>query len=539
MTLGLMTLSPTTLSPSDTEPDKAGPDEDPENSAWGRPGLSDDELVGLVRAWRRLASWATAGELAAVSELAERRRAAVAGGAGRDLLEHLGDEVAAALTLTARSADRVLELACALARLPRTRAALARGDIDQARAAVIADELSGLGDAAAADVEDQVIWGAPGQTTGQLRAAARRAVLAADPDAAARRRERAQRNARVEAWPERSGTAALAGRDLPPAEVLAADNRINALACGLKADGAAGTMDQIRARVYVALLLGQPVQTLRPAPATTAEPASHSQADPGLAGPGPADPGLAGPGPADPGPAGPGLAGPGLAGPGLAGPRLAGGGPGGDRLAGGVPGGLRGLGGLGGSVNLTMPLASWLGGAAPGEIAGYGPADASTCRTLATALAASQRPSRWCLTLTDPAGQAIAHGCARRPPAAPGTSGWELTIKLTSLSTSCAHPHQTPRYRPSPTLRHLVEIQQPACSFPGCRRPAHHCDLDHTTPYHQGGPTCTCNLAPLCRRHHRAKQAHGWQLQQPQPAVMIWTLPHGRSYRTTPDRYPT
>jgi hypothetical protein len=42
------------------------------------------------------------------------------------------------------------------------------------------------------------------------------------PEAARKRREDAARDARVERWAEDSGNAALAGRELPPAEVLAA-----------------------------------------------------------------------------------------------------------------------------------------------------------------------------------------------------------------------------------------------------------------------------------------------------------------------------
>jgi hypothetical protein len=45
-------------------------------------------------------------------------------------------------------------------------------------------------------------------------------------------------------------------------------------------------------------------------------------------------------------------------------------------------------------------------------------------------------------------------------------------------------------------------------------------------------------LYPLCRRHHRAKQAQGWQLTQPRPGVLIWTLPCGRTITTTPEPYP-
>jgi hypothetical protein len=45
------------------------------------------------------------------------------------------------------------------------------------------------------------------------------------------------------------------------------------------------------------------------------------------------------------------------------------------------------------------------------------------------------------------------------------------------------------------------------------------------------------NLAPLCRHHHRAKQAQGWQLKQPEPGLLIWHTPSGRSYTTTRTRY--
>jgi hypothetical protein len=45
-------------------------------------------------------------------------------------------------------------------------------------------------------------------------------------------------------------------------------------------------------------------------------------------------------------------------------------------------------------------------------------------------------------------------------------------------------------------------------------------------------------LRPLCRHGHRAKQAPGWHLDQPEPGHMIWTLPSGRQYTTRPDPYP-
>src|SRR5215472_16596719 len=233
--------------------------------AWtaGLGRLSDDELIGVLRGSRRLASWAAAMELACVADL-WRRRTAEEDAGDEGAAGHAGDEIAAALTLTGRAADGLLDLAIALQRLPAASAALTAGDIDLPRASVIADEVTGLTDEHAAAVDQVIASTAPGQTTGQLRAAARRAVIAADPAAARKRKEQALREARVERSDESAGTAALAGRDLPPVSVLAADQNLTALATQLKDAGVPGTLDTLRAQVYLALLTGLPVTSLVP-----------------------------------------------------------------------------------------------------------------------------------------------------------------------------------------------------------------------------------------------------------------------------------
>jgi hypothetical protein len=568
--------------------------------AWtaGLGRLSDDELIGVLRAARRLASWSAAMELAAVTDLATRREAESAGEGSCAPGEHIGDEIAAALTLTARAADVLLDLATALRRLPATMAALAAGRIDRYRATVIAEELAGLGDEHAAVVEQQVLDHAPDQTTGQLRAAARRAVLAADPAAARERKERAARDARVERWDEHAGTAALAGRDLPPADVLAADHNLSALADSLRRAGVSGTMDQLRARAYLALLTGQPLTALTGRGTPLGDRWTGTGA--GGSGPGGSCPGGSRPGGPYPGGSGHGGSWSGGSSPDGSWPGEYGHGePGPGELSSGTCG----HGPLG-AVNLTMPLATWLGlSDAPGHAAGYGPLDASDSRDLADRLA-GQPGSRWCITLTGEDGRPVAHGCARtgpapsgrsrppprRPPRGGGSPGrtrsggsprrtatppdwpadvngwladvtrwpadvnewptditewpadvteWLAGIAVSRLETGdCRHLRESPSYRPPPRLRHLVTIRQPTCSFPGCRRPAIRCDEDHTLPYDQGGRTCECNLAPLCRRHHRAKQARGWQLTQPEPGTMVWITPSGRSYATGPTVYP-
>jgi hypothetical protein len=106
------------------------------------------------------------------------------------------------------------------------------------------------------------------------------------------------------------------------------------------------------------------------------------------------------------------------------------------------------------------------------------------------------------------------------------------------VSGPCRHTRQEHRYRPSPSLRHLLLVRHPECTFVGCRRPAHRSDIDHVIPYDQGGKTCECNTHPPCRTHHRCKQAPGCLLKQPEPGVLIWHTPHGRSYQAQPHRYP-
>jgi Domain of unknown function (DUF222) len=254
----------------------------------------DDELTGIIRAWRRVASWAAARELGAIAELARRRPGDVddiidpevaahlraagegAGASGRSQVfprssgspvgpglpelvsPFVPDELAPALTMTVRAAEMHLSLAADLVtKLPMTAAALEAGLIDVVRAQIIAAAARALTREQAAAVERLIFPRAEQQTSGQLRAALARAILAADPDAARRRREQAQRDARVLRWREDAGTAALCGRDLPSAEVLAADQRISARARELKSAGLAGTMDELRARAYLDFLLGR------------------------------------------------------------------------------------------------------------------------------------------------------------------------------------------------------------------------------------------------------------------------------------------
>jgi hypothetical protein len=75
-----------------------------------------------------------------------------------------------------------------------------------------------------------------------------------------------------------------------------------------------------------------------------------------------------------------------------------------------------------------------------------------------------------------------------------------------------------------------VAVRDRTCVFPWCTRPARACDTDHVTPHSRGGPTCSCNLAPLCRRHHRLKTHAAWTYLVHDPGTYLWTSPHGYQF---------
>ena len=92
-------------------------------------------------------------------------------------------------------------------------------------------------------------------------------------------------------------------------------------------------------------------------------------------------------------------------------------------------------------------------------------------------------------------------------------------------------------------LREQTALRDHTCAFPWCTRPARRCDQDHVTPYHQGGTTCSCNIAPLCRRHHRLKTHSTWTYTVLEPGSYLWSSPHGyqflRDHHGTHDVTPT
>ena len=224
--------------------------------------LEDGALAGVAASFRRLASWAAAGELAAVAQIASRsarsdRRAQVdPSGRPDQVTADASGQVSLALAMSPDGASAWTDLAVTLGwRLRATGAALAAGQIDLSRARMIARVTGPLSEEAARQVEAAVLGRAGWLTLGQLHAALRRAVIKADPDGAERRRRRAERNAAVVLYPEDEGTATLAGYALPGVQAAAAMARITALAKAMQAAGNGGQIDLVRAQVFLGLLL--------------------------------------------------------------------------------------------------------------------------------------------------------------------------------------------------------------------------------------------------------------------------------------------
>ena len=91
-----------------------------------------------------------------------------------------------------------------------------------------------------------------------------------------------------------------------------------------------------------------------------------------------------------------------------------------------------------------------------------------------------------------------------------------------------------PGYRPSKALADFVRARDLTCRFPGCDVPAINCQLDHTIPHADGGPTHAGNLKCYCPTHHLLKTFCGWTEQQLPDGTLILTSPAGHTHVTTP-----
>lgn len=147
------------------------------------------------------------------------------------------------------------------------------------------------------------------------------------------------------------------------------------------------------------------------------------------------------------------------------------------------------------TVNVTIDLPTLMGLANnPGELAGYGPIPASVAREIAA-------DARWKRFITEP-----------------------ITGNLLDFGRE--------HYEPPQALKDFLIARDRTCRFPGCRRSAILSDLDHAQSWNSGGETSPDNLGALCRRHHKLKTHHGWQVESFSDGSCMWRSPFGKEFFT-------
>jgi Domain of unknown function (DUF222) len=550
--------------------------------------LSDEELAGSLEAARRLQNRAHYLETLATAELARRRAAQYEEDKARGVSHNRRRaqfpdlELAAQLLIGRRHAQHLLDEAAELAeRLPFTLAGMAAGLLDAARASAIASATLCLSDKDAAQI-DQALG--PGAHEFRADTVARRAAVLAmklDPEAVRREREDARRTRqRVEARREQSGNASFSVRETDTSLVMSVKAAIDELAVRLRNGGAAGTLDSLRATAALDRLLNRdPFDRLAPLPPEPADnedddcPGDYPDAPPAS----PLPPGTPGTSPSPEYPS-----------------------TNGTRKSDGADGDRRprvsaedaeddeeaessvrspsgsdtpasGQAAFPALINLLVPAATLLGwSAVPGQAGAWGLTDPQETRDIVQV--ASRHPrTRWCLTVVNEQGEAVAHACAdgrhpwtpHLPDPPPGAGDQPARVQefledlgdrsaylhefLTGLGITpgaleriargtCDHRHAEPRYAPSRKLRHLIRARAQNCTGPGCGGQSVHADQDHVVAY-PAGPTDECNLHAPCRAHHRAKQAPDWRVEEPEPGILRWTLPNGRTRTTHPTIY--
>ena len=561
--------------------------------------LTDNQLIGVLQAERRLGNRNHYMQTRTIAEFARRRLEEFETAKARGVRvrcragEFPGVELASELLISGLEAGRWIDSATALTtRLPRTLQGMAAGLIDAERGAIIAAYTGSLGAEDAAKADEVLAAAAPEVRAETLARRAAALEMKLDPEASRARKEKTRRVAqRVQVQLERSGNASVAGRELDITDAMASKANIHAIALRLRRAGLTGSLDHLRAGVFNDLLQSRsPFDRLAPVPEA---PTACDVPDEGEASAGdnvraddltpeggrtptddsvPSDP----PVPEDPSDGWDSLDDP------IAEEREAdveasigvwprsGDNPSSDEdfsyddesAPPSVTGGTA-RAPTPAIINLLVHAGTLFGwDTTPSQAGGWGLLNPAETRDLVGD--ASMHPqTRWCMTVIGPDGTAVAHGCSpgRHPwsPAPPDAEAAPpqslrdgpharkaeqffelmraLNLKFEPIAQgTCDHRHAEDRYTPSRTLQHLVRARSGTCTAPGCQAQAVHADLDHTTPYPEGS-TDECNLGPKCRTHHRAKQTPGWNVEQPEPGVFRWTLPSGRNHTTRPSTY--
>ncbi|MCX6503156.1 MAG: DUF222 domain-containing protein [Microbacterium sp.] len=377
-------------------------------------------------------------------------------------LRELAAELGAAMRLSDRSVQRRLgDAATLVTGFPETFAAWQSGEIDAGHVTAIVDAGLPLSSARRARFEELALAAARAEAAGRMPDIARVIAARVDPDGAAERIRERQSERRVRVIDLDDGMARLLA-DLPATLAHAIHDRLTRMAITVRdgdnhGDAHAAAPDGTDVSDAPTVVTGgRPAGENDPAGDTGGDPAGDTRGIDQVR--------------AD---------------------ILT------DLLLGGAPVAHGdGLAAITGHVQVTIPACTLAGaGTEPALLAGHGPIDTDTARSLAGTMPG------WDRLFTDP------------------HTGLVLTVD---------------RYRPSEAITRYLRARDERCRFPGCRRQARGCDLDHTIDAALGGATCTHNLCHLCRRHHTLKHNTAWQIRQLQGGIIEWRSPLGRTYRDHP-----
>ena len=382
-----------------------------------RSRLNGFDLVRLMEAEARLENWAAGSKLASVAEVAHCPPGNADSAVKRspDEIEYASAEVAAALTLTRRAADSLLNDAVWLRSAgSRVWEEMASGDLSHAKVRVFEGSLSHLDISTVDNVLDATLGDASELTTGQLRYRVSKQVMTEDPDGAESSFHEGLKDRKVVSHSNPDFTGCFHVCSTHPLRTAAALRNVDQLARQLHDLGDERSLDQIRADVAMDLLQGKSIN---------AAPTNG-----------------------------------------------------------------------GGSVHLNVSLETLaMLSDLPGELAGYAPVIADIARQIAL----KQVDGDWT---------------------------WSVTHQNQVIATG------TTKYRPRAAQKRQARADYPTCVHPGCRMPAVACDLDHRSPYSEGGRTHNDNLAPLCRYHHMMRHHTPWEYRRLSNGDHQWVSPLGHTY---------
>ncbi|RBY89332.1 HNH endonuclease signature motif containing protein [Blastococcus sp. TF02A-30] len=361
-------------------------------------------------------------------------------------------------------------------KLPASFAALACGDLDVARAGVLAEVLGATSPELAGAVEARLLPEAVDLSVARLRARALELLLTLDATAAEERRKRARKTADVFLQPGADGMATL-GADLPADEAAEAWAVIDALARMAKADGDDRPIAQLRTELFSLLLrrpggAEQPPVTAHLTITATLDSLDGRTTEAGC----------------------------------VAGVVI-------------TAGHVRELLARIGALGLAEPPAGGLTFAltdADGRLLATTTV-AELLRIATTGCPRHPTPSR-----TQPAEDT---GAATDSGRAAGECGCPVL----------GAPPATEAYAPAGRQERFVRTRDRACRMPNCAQRVGWTDLDHVVAHAEGGETTCTNLCCLCRSHHRLKTfAPGWRFLMEPDGTLHVTTPSGITRTTRP-----